>query len=500
MASIQDFATMSIFGQDKLTLIIYSALIAPIVAKFITNFDPIKIFRWFVNGFTKITKYKTNNFKTLEIIGLHQHDYGRCNIYNSFPEDFKSIMWFLYKNKVGTDYIKTTTYEEPILYHTDDYIKFDPENSDILVLINKFKNTTSCPNQDSEVDKKEFYLSYTITITLKAPSKIDLSNYLKSIVKQYKEYINKDQNGKIYCFILKGFTDNCPKFETILLNNVSKSLNGETFNTLYHDHKNVIRSDIKLLKNKQYFIKYGLRRKKGYLFHGEPGNGKTASVMAIANEDNRHIMQISLKLINKAADLRTILNLTQIGDISFTKDQIIYLFDEIKFEKNYIHSEEMDMLSLFIPKILEKEKEQEKEQEKKQEKDKQEKDKKEKDKKETQLDMGEVLSMFDGIGSHDGSIIIATTNNKEDLHEALYRDMRLTPMYFTYINNNNLEKMAKDYYIGESIVSSEEWKWPFTSEPQKLSCAKARNLTEINKLNFQYFIRDVMPFYPVKPY
>ncbi len=132
------------------------------------------------------------------------------------------------------------------------------------------------------------------------------------------------------------------------------------------------------------------------------------------------------------------------------------------------------------------EKKEEKNEEKKEEK------KEEKDEKKKPKNIGEVLSILDGIGNYDGSIIIATTNEKNKLPDALCRDMRLTPIYFTYITNDNLCKMVCKYY---KIL---ETKWPYKTEPSKLSCSKARNLTEIHRESFKNFINDIKPFYSKK--
>ena len=49
-------------------------------------------------------------------------------------------------------------------------------------------------------------------------------------------------------------------------------------------------NDIKRLRDIEYYQKNGIKRKKGYLFYGHPGCGKTLSVIAMALEDNRHIL------------------------------------------------------------------------------------------------------------------------------------------------------------------------------------------------------------------
>ena len=52
------------------------------------------------------------------------------------------------------------------------------------------------------------------------------------------------------------------------------------------------------LKDTEYYIKSGDRRKKGYLFHGLGGCGKTSAIVAMALKDRRHIIEIPVGKLN----------------------------------------------------------------------------------------------------------------------------------------------------------------------------------------------------------
>jgi len=170
-----------------------------------------------------------------------------------------------------------------------------------------------------------------------------------------------------------------------------------------------------------------LKRKKGWLFHGYPGCGKTASVMAISNMDQRHVIEIPLSRVKSNKELEKLLRLSKINEIDISPDKVIYLFDEIDREMTgqtiteSIQEEEQKCASnvLVIPSLSTKKDE---------------------------LSIGSILSRLDGIGNYNGLIIIATTNNKDNLDPALYRDLRLTPVFFQHLRQEDSIKIIEKFY------------------------------------------------------
>jgi SpoVK/Ycf46/Vps4 family AAA+-type ATPase len=53
---------------------------------------------------------------------------------------------------------------------------------------------------------------------------------------------------------------------------------------------------------------------------------------------------------------------------------------------------------------------------------------------------------MDGIGNYNGMILVATTNNKDKLDPALYRELRLTPMYFTFLRNIDAIEIIEKFF------------------------------------------------------
>lgn len=62
------------------------------------------------------------------------------------------------------------------------------------------------------------------------------------------------------------------------------------------------------------------------------------------------------------------------------------------------------------------------------------------------LTLGHILSKLDGIGNYSGMIIVATTNHIENLDPALYRELRLTPVNFTYLRKEDAKEIIEKFF------------------------------------------------------
>jgi hypothetical protein len=159
--------------------------------------------------------------------------------------------------------------------------------------------------------------------------------------------------------------------------------------------------------------------------------------MAMALHDNRHIIEIALTAISKDVQMENIMSLSEINGIPIDRDRIIMMFDEIDTSFDIDRNKKEDKsgdgsLSDFITNAIDA-KISSKIDDAKNDTD---------DKHDTMprpnadvvkgsdLSFGKILSKFDGIFNYNKLIIVALTNHIEKLDEALYRDLRLTPMLF----------------------------------------------------------------------
>ena len=131
-----------------------------------------------------------------------------------------------------------------------------------------------------------------------------------------------------------------------------------------------------------------------------------------------------MSVVKTCTDLETIMNLKEINDVEFNSDQTIFLFDELDIGLNEAFNKEKSNDTI-IEVVT---------------------DKKVKPIDNTSLNIGYLLSKFDGVTNYNGKIIVATTNNKESLNPALYREMRLTPLYFTYSRKEDIEGIISKFF------------------------------------------------------
>ena len=122
-----------------------------------------------------------------------------------------------------------------------------------------------------------------------------LLDFINNCLKVYNNYQTMKNASKIYHFIYDE-TNIYKIFNSKIISDINYK-NNESFNNIFHEHKKYIIRDIDRLNDLDYYKRHGLKRKKGYLFYGKPGTGKTATVMAMSNYSNRHIVEIPLNRI-----------------------------------------------------------------------------------------------------------------------------------------------------------------------------------------------------------
>ena len=78
-----------------------------------------------------------------------------------------------------------------------------------------------------------------------------------------------------------------------------------TFDNVFFEQKEKVQNHTEFfLKRRDWYEKKGIPYTLGFMFHGEPGCGKTSTVKAIANTSRRHIINVQLSEIKTKAQLR----------------------------------------------------------------------------------------------------------------------------------------------------------------------------------------------------
>ena len=254
--------------------------------------------------------------------------------------------------------------------------------------------------------------------------------------------------------------DGEPEFATELIYD-NEPLLFEDFDNISSVHNELLINDMKKLKDIDYYKRTGMKRKKSYLFYGEPGCGKTSSIIALAMKDKRHIIEVPMSLISTCKDLDGVMNLKEIDDITFNNDEVIILFDEIDIgmSDNLIQQQikennsTVDLATSIVTELKKIGKDDAVILPSKCSTDR------------VAINLGALLSKFDGISNYNGKVIIATTNHKDKIDSAVCRPLRLTPVYFTFCRKIDIENIIKKFYVDQKF----EIDFDLTITPAKLT-------------------------------
>ena len=411
--------------------------------------------------YLKSKKYKYN----VELIGFVSCSTNYCgiNINYDLSEEMKSITNLLIE-KYHSDYkiIKKknyTWYSEDI----DDYNKFIDKISlndeikidDIHITVET--NLMPIKDKDNCLELKK--------IKMKLRSNTDnIEKFIKTTLKKYTEYQEEKKNKKelkIFSYVKNEIMtekNNNSELSNLIftekiLTNYEDIQTYETFEHVFNDNVKIVKSDVEKLNDKEFSKKYGLKNKLCYLFYGGYGTGKTSFITALANEYNRHILEIPFTKIKTNEEFEKLINIEKINGTKIEKNKLIIVFDEIdrnneiiSSNDEYIKEKSIEHENNETMKIIDAIQ--------------QTTDKKIIDKnnceKNDKINMSFILSKLDGLGNYNGLIIIATTNNIDKIHPALYRDMRMTKLYFSYMKKRNIIDMIEKYFkvkLDEEIIS-----------------------------------------------
>jgi len=452
--------------------------------------------------------YFTHFIKTDLISIIINWNYNRWNIINFDGWDnlYNGIFFFDYpKPMISICYYVTSRNLAPNLrffnqnrnnvFYSDCLSKCSKENNSNYLIDNKFNikinNDIFLDFLTHRIDTKTennnqsggSNISWKVSLKIKSKtlSCLELKEFVDKCMEEFDTYEKNKTKDKIFHFIFQKFDSEKDKLQfsqnifTDLKNESDSSF--ETFNSLFSEHKEYIINSVKRLKDVSYFKRTGSKRKLGFLFHGSPGCGKTAHVSAIANFDKRHILEVPMSRVKTNRELEEIINLTQINNVTFKKEELIIFFDEIdqanktlqqrdgEQKENDNDKENNDELkNLLLKNIKSKNTSEQISQQN------------------DELNLGNILSRLDGIGNYNGLIIIAATNCIDKLSPALYRSGRLTALKFDFCRKEDIINMIEFYY---QIKLSKDETQSLPDRKHKISPASLKKYMEENEKNYK---------------
>jgi hypothetical protein len=254
---------------------------------------------------------------------------------------------------------------------------------------------------------------------------------------------------------VKGSTQN-PLPNSHLLYTKTKFTTNRTFSNVFFEERDHVRDRTKFfLENRAWYDKKGIPYTLGFMFHGDPGTGKTSTVKAIANEGRRHIVNVQLSEIKTKAQLQHL----------FFNDEI-HVYNGVNTEKYTIPVSErlyvIEDIDAMGDTVLRREWKKP-QQESKPKNDEDAWLNREKENEKESLDLSFLLNLLDGTLEANGRILIITTNFPERIDRALIRPGRVDMIIkFKKCSRAILHEMIEAFYEESVDIpedSSLDYKW-----------------------------------------
>jgi hypothetical protein len=222
-----------------------------------------------------------------------------------------------------------------------------------------------------------------------------------------------------------------------------------TFDNVFFEQKETVQAHTEFFLNRRdWYDAKGIPYTLGFLFHGEPGCGKTSTIKAIANVGNRHIINIHLSEIKSKEQLTHLFFNDEIHVLDNGKterytipvNERMYVIEDIdamgdailrrEWKKPDVKKIEMDDLGNIVEEH-------------------------------NPIDLSFLLNLLDGTLESSGRILAISTNFPERIDRALIRPGRIDMIVeFKRCSEIILREMVESFYdvkVEESLPSESKW-------------------------------------------
>lgn len=230
-----------------------------------------------------------------------------------------------------------------------------------------------------------------------------------------------------------------------------------TFDNVFFEQRAKVKKHVEFfLTRKDWYENKGIPYTLGFMFHGDPGCGKTSTVKAIANTARRHVINIQLSEIKSKAQLRHLFFNEQINVMNGMTPEIY----TIPIHERLYLIEDIDAMGDAVLERKWKRPEAPKEEKKKTGDpwmDREEEDAKE------PLDLSFLLNLLDGTLEASGRILCVSSNFPERIDKALIRPGRIDMIVnFKKCNRAILQEMVSSFYdqsFNDWTTDELEYRW-----------------------------------------
>jgi len=357
------------------------------------------------------------------------------------------------------DYITNNNNTKHITYKKQNFIL---NQKDIIEITDDlFVNLKENKMSESSNDKTPAELEQTIELFSYTKTTHELRMFLNKISYEYELKLKNKLGDHIYYFnqhpmnLPKDATGNkdYSKLGSTTIFTMKKFQTNRKFSNLFGPEIDIVKRRVEFfIKNKKWYDEKGIPYTIGLLLSGQAGAGKTSSIKCLANETNRHIININLNNdITKTQfenlffnEVISVLNTStgQTEKYSIPLDQRIYVLEDIDCQSDLV----MERALKVVPELTE------------------ESDisllqsvKTNPNKPDTynntiqygseRLDLSFLLNILDGVLEIPGRIVIMTSNYIDKLDHALIRPGRIDIIAnFKKCVNKTLIEMIEFFY------------------------------------------------------
>ena len=246
-----------------------------------------------------------------------------------------------------------------------------------------------------------------------------------------------------------------------------------SFDNVFFEQRAKVKKHVDFfLTRKDWYEKKGIPYTLGFMFHGEPGCGKTSTVKAIANTARRHIINLQLSEIKSKAQLRHLFFNDEIHVYNGTTTE---RYTIPVHERLYVIEDIDAMGDTVLKREWKKPTPVEEEKPKRPAGDAWMDRQQEEDFKEP-IDLSFLLNLLDGTLESSGRILAISSNFPERIDKALIRPGRIDMIvHFKKCNRKILQEMITSFYDKEF----DDW----TDDSMDYKCSPA----EVNQILFRNF-------------
>ena len=290
---------------------------------------------------------------------------------------------------------------------------------------------------------------------------IDGQNYLDEITR-----ISEQQNKKSTLFFVKIF-DNNKRYETHFFRGTPLGIEENEkkyMDSFFHKEKDRLWPMMKkIVCDPDFYKSRGQAPRINLLLHGPPGTGKSSFAFRIAQCFGRNIISVDISGLKSKNSLYETFFTPIVNGVHVAPSDCVFVLDEFDIAVKTLVLQDQDFNEKGVGGGQNRESD-------------------------DTIHLKDLLEVFQGSFTIDGTILIATTNDYNAIKTtcpALFRPGRLTPVYFGNLCKDQVQKMVQYFFSRDMVQDNLPDEMPF--QTSRLVDLAMEALTKKNPGQFDWF-------------